>query len=289
MSNQTNRPGLTARVKDAASRGPRYFISKTLQKLGLKNFGKAEIAGRLFRVPIGEDGVHQLFNDAEPWLPPLVKRLLEERIGCFVDVGANVGQTLLVLKAVEPARHYIGFEPSSGCVEVLQKLIDANKINDAEIVHGALSDAAGTATLFADNPSDPAASIVDGFRDGPEYQGGESEQVELLDGAAFTERLSPCALLKVDVEGAELEVLAGLKPLLQAEKPAILCEVLPVYDAETEAGAERLARQTKLEELLSELGYSISRIKPNGQLLPVDSFGIHSVLEDSNYLFLPAE
>ncbi|MHC4841680.1 MAG: FkbM family methyltransferase [Planctomycetota bacterium] len=288
MTDPKKKPGLAAKMKDAASRGPRYFFTKTLQKLGLKEFGTATICGRAYRVPLGEDGVHQLFADAEPWIAGLIRQLLDGRDGCFVDVGANVGQTMLICKAIAPDCSYVGFEPSSGCVDVLQKLIEINELVNTEVVNAALSNESGTATLYADNPSDPAASIVDGFRSGPEYHGGNSETVEVIDGAECIERLSPCALVKVDVEGAELEVLNSLKGLLQAQRPAVICEILPVYDENSEAGKARLERQKAIEELLREVGYSIQRINSNGELSSLETFGIHSDLEKSNYVFLPA-
>ncbi|MDC1142879.1 FkbM family methyltransferase [Planctomycetota bacterium] len=288
MADETKKPSITAKLRDAASRGPRYFLGKTLHKLGLKELGRAEIAGRTFRVPLGDDGIHQLFAESEPWLAPLVRKLLAGRDGCIVDVGANVGQTLLMCKAVAPERAYFGFEPSTSCVAVLRKIIAVNALENAEVIHGALSNEAGTATLYADNPSDPAGSIVAGFREGPEYHGGESEVVRLIDGANIKAKLSPCALVKIDVEGAELEVLAGLKSLLVDEKPPVICEVLPVYDEQSESGARRMARQLEIEELLTEIGYRIQRIKTDGESVAIDSFGVHDVLEDSNYLFLPA-
>ena len=41
----------------------------------------------------------------------------------FIDVGVNVGQTLLKLKSISSEINYLGFEPNPNCVNYLKNLI----------------------------------------------------------------------------------------------------------------------------------------------------------------------
>ena len=46
------------------------------------------------------------------WKTQLIRHFLEQRRGLFIDVGANVGQTLLDYLSCSPRHGYLGFEPS---------------------------------------------------------------------------------------------------------------------------------------------------------------------------------
>ena len=89
------------------------------------------------------------------------------------------------------------------------------------------------------------------------------------------------------MEGAELEVLLGLNEWITANNPLILLEILPVYSVENQ---DRLGRQHKIEELLTNWNYKIARIKKKDQvgLENLETIGIHSNIEDCDYLLYHA-
>ena len=97
-----------------------WTMLRALQRTGLlarMNFSvRARIGGQRVTVPIREGiGTNLLLQD-EPWMFPLLGALLRQFPGVFVDVGVNVGQTLTKVKAIEPGRSYVGFEPNPVCV-----------------------------------------------------------------------------------------------------------------------------------------------------------------------------
>ena len=103
----------------------------------------------------------------------------------------------------------------------------------------------------------------------PRGRGVSAQQVaaiQALDEVAQTLEICPVAVLKVDVEGAELEALNGAHGVLAEWRPFILCEVLPVYDEAGPQGRFRKLRQMRLE-----------------------SIETHGKLEWSDYLFYPKE
>jgi FkbM family methyltransferase len=64
----------------------------------------------------------------------LQKGLMTARKGTFVDVGMNLGQTLLAAKAIDPARHYIGFEPNPHCFAYCEQLTQLNQLPNVSLV-----------------------------------------------------------------------------------------------------------------------------------------------------------
>jgi hypothetical protein len=98
------------------------------------------------------------------------------------------------------------------------------------------------------------------------------------------------AIVKIDVEGFELEVIKGAMQFLRAERPFIVCEILPVYDETSERGKVRIPRQNELLSLLEELDYGIVRINHNdASLMPIRTIEVHSNLGMCDYVFFPNE
>ena len=92
----------------------------------------------------------------------ILEKLLPERKGLFLDVGANIGQTLLKLKSIEPDVLYYGFEVNPACLFYLNELIKANKFTGTSIIPVGLSDRTGLASLhfFSKNADDATASAL---------------------------------------------------------------------------------------------------------------------------------
>jgi tRNA G46 methylase TrmB len=70
----------------------------------------------------------------EKWMIQLFELLLKsEPNSIFLDVGVNVGQTLLKIKSIKKEIEYYGFEPNSACNYYLQALIKANKLSNCHL------------------------------------------------------------------------------------------------------------------------------------------------------------
>ena len=97
-------------------------------------------------------------------------------------------------------------------------------------------------------------------------------------------------IIKIDVEGGELEVIEGLCDTIKTHRPIISCEVLPAksYD-NSEIERNRIARQKKLEDLITSFGYSIWNIlAKNNCLLKINKIPILNDLDRTNYIFVPS-
>jgi FkbM family methyltransferase len=202
--------------------------------------------------------------------------VLRRRSGAVMDVGANSGQTMLKLLSIDPSRRYIGVEPQSSCCTDIQAFIHRNKLANHDIVCCGISSAAGLATLSFGVPNDVRASLVSEFRPPDVLTRKTTVPVvtgdELLD--AF--ELEDVALIKIDVEGGELEVLQGLQETLRTRRPFIALEVLPNRLVHSGAPLDKRTRQVRakrygaMQELLTVAGYEISLIGEGGRLTAAD-------------------
>lgn len=248
------------------------------------------LSGNYFRIPILGGLGYGNFKMEEKWMLVIIKNLLKIESSKFVDVGANIGQTLLKLRSVDEDIHYIGFEPNASCNHYLQRLIKRNAIKNVRILPVGISTKTeiGALHFYEDNVTDSSASILSNFRENKILHKAFIPifNVETLQNTVDFDKIS---ILKIDVEGSELEVLQSFKKQINHSNPFILMEILPVYDALK--NVRRLERQQNIQEILNELNYSIFRIKKNKNellgLSKIENFGVHSNLNACDYVFVP--
>jgi FkbM family methyltransferase len=145
--------------------------------------------------------------------------------------------------------------------------VERNHFRRCTLVPVGLSSRVAVVTLLSNSGAavDHSASIVEGFRRAYTYD--RREVVPVFSGDELVGQLGieKVAVVKVDVEGGELEVLEGMSNLLARDRPYVFCEVLPTADPTTETGAFRLSRQVRLAELLGRHEYAIFRLLLDGR------------------------
>lgn len=134
--------------------------------------------------------------------------------GTVVDVGANVGYyTLVMARRVGPLGRVHAFEPDPDLARHLERHLELNGLGDRVEVHrSALAARSGTARFLRADDANRGGGTLFHYSD----LGGESIEVEVdtLDAAADRSALQSVDLLKLDVEGGEVDVLAGAAGLL---------------------------------------------------------------------------
>jgi FkbM family methyltransferase len=148
----------------------------------------------------------------------LLRRLVQPT-DCMVDVGANFGYVSLV--AAKYARHVFAFEPSPNTFAYLQHNLELNpqlahKVTSRMV---GLSAQAGTLTLYR-SPVDAGTASLHPLEQTMTVQ--ESVNVDTLDHLLAHETVG---WLKIDVEGAELDVLRGGEQLIRRDRPNVLIEL----------------------------------------------------------------
>lgn len=142
------------------------------------------------------------------------------------DIGANVGTWTLLAKAVYPAATLHCFEPLFGHLEKFRQATAA--LSGVTPHQVCLGSAAGEAKLRVLDFSD-ASSLLPISGEGKkrwnlQEAGQEAVKVERLDDWVVGHDLPAPDLLKIDVQGYELEVLKGAETCLSRAK-AVLAEV----------------------------------------------------------------
>lgn len=133
----------------------------------------------------------------------------------FVDVGANVGVYSLLACAV-PGVAVLAYEPSAETFERALENVRLNGLEDrVNLVRKAVGSEEEEALLTVG--LDAMNSLVEGESVGA----AESVSVTTLDALG----LDGVALVKIDVEGWETEVLNGAAGLLERQRPALIVEV----------------------------------------------------------------
>lgn len=248
------------------------------------------LSGNYFRIPIMGGLGYANVKMEEKWMIVLINNILKMESSKFVDVGANIGQTLLKLRSIDEDINYIGFEPNPSCNHYLQRLIKRNAIKNVTILPVGISTKTeiGALHFYEDNVTDSSASILSNFRENKILHKAFIPlfNVETLLNTIDFDKIS---ILKIDVEGSELEVLQSFKKQIHDSNPFILMEILPVYDELK--NSIRFHRQNNIKAILDELNYSIFRIKKNKNKLlglsKIENFGVHSNLNDCDYVFVP--
>lgn len=272
----------------------KHFIPRLVRKLGVARYLNQMASifenGIRFRIPLlGEHGYSNL-NLSEPWMTELLQKtkpMFASDSALFMDVGTNIGQTLIKLRSVLPNMPYVGFEPNPTCVFYMNALVRANDFRSVEVFPFGLSDVPAILSLhlYSDHDADSAASIINEFRANEKVF--RSIHVPVFPISAVALKM-PLGFLKIDVEGSEWEVLKSVAPLLESDQPLISTEILPCYRSDN---GSRLERQGKIEELLRGLSYECFRIvRRDNQihyLWRLEEIGVHSQVAWSDYLWVP--
>ncbi|RAW02651.1 FkbM family methyltransferase [Pseudochryseolinea flava] len=267
------------------------LLLRILNKLNLLSFlnltsGKV-YNGVRYSIPLhGRTGLG-LLGDFEPWMLSILRKLIPEVKGkVFVDVGMNIGQTMLAAKSVDSGLAYLGFEPNPSCVVILKRLVECNNIRDVKIIPAAVGASDGVSVLYRskNQMDDGEATIIQHFRD---TAGKEQLIVPTISTKTIQNiGLGKVGVIKIDVEGAEVDVVEAFMPIIEKDHPYVICEILPAYSNQN---TFRIERQQRLVMAMKGAGYKIFRIETTGSLKPIDDIGVHDVLDDSNYLFVSDE
>lgn len=151
----------------------------------------------------------RLVNQAQNEFNSVVGNLTKD--STVIDLGANRGKYTRVL--AENAGRVIAFEPDPVAFSILQR--EVQNYGNVELINAAISNKDGEALMFRregfnDNPE----SYTEGttlFSEKDNINAGNSISVNVVNIVDYIDSLdSNIALIKMDIEGAEVDVLEGL-------------------------------------------------------------------------------
>ncbi|MGH3766590.1 MAG: FkbM family methyltransferase [Pseudonocardiaceae bacterium] len=167
-----------------------------------------------------------LFGVWEPHLTAWMRRRLVPG-DTFVDVGANIGYfTVLASRLVGPSGHVVAIEASPHFHQALADNLRVNGCGNVRSVNIAVGDNATCLTFYLENAANLGATTI--VRPHT-VQSSFEMQAQTLPQILTPAELTRARLIKIDVEGAEGAVIAGLTPLLNQLRPEaeLVIEVTP--------------------------------------------------------------
>lgn len=189
-------------------------------------------------------------------------RFLQSGMIAF-DIGAHHGfHTLLMSRRVGSHGLVIAFEPSPREVHKLHWVLKVNRRGNVRVESYAISNREGEEQLFVCMGRNSGCNSL--------RKPAVSEPIQTirvpmttLDCYLRKHEIHRVDLLKIDVEGAELEVLEGATDLLNSgSRPLIICEIADVRTLPWGYPAQ------KIYDLLKSYGYLWFSTTPKGKLSP---------------------
>ncbi len=197
----------------------------------------------------------------------------------FMDIGANIGlMSTIASKIVGEKGRVYAVEANPKTIEVLRHNCAINLCENIEILPIALASEKGSAILYENwNVNRGGASLIS---QGDEH--GITVSKERLDDLFSPD--SPVHLVKIDVEGFELEVLKGGVDWFKTQQPVFIIEV------STQRSNQEGATPESIMSFVAELGnYSFYKQKGTkerrGKLVSVTS--AQDLPEHDNLIAIP--
>lgn len=273
-----------ASALDAKARGPfGRLVERGLQKVGLFPVVQ-RLYNTILSVLVVRAGEYRIsVADAEASISienraeyTRVKSMFEDDVlktllddiepdDVFYDIGANIGVYSCLVDNILSAGSVVAIEPHPSNAERLQKNVSSNNL-ETTVIQEALSNEEGEVELAVaveSHTTSPGHNLIELNESVKEYSEASAQTVtvDMLKGDHLISKenlLSP-TVIKLDVEGAELDVLRGLeKTLSRNDCRLIYCEVHRDH-LQTFGGTE-----SEVHDILTEHGFSIERLNDHG-------------------------
>lgn len=263
----------------------RWRLMRTLEKhidlaRELKAAGRSVGGGFSFYIdPNDYNGLHYLLRGVSSRDPISSFLCSYLRTGDNVlDIGANVGYyTALASKLVGKAGRVLSFEASPTIAERLRGSLRTP--HDNVCIHDfAVSDEEGIVTFYTEtNGHTGRSSLLPHLKD--------EAIAHLVRSVALDTMLAtipPTALVKMDIEGAEMRALRGMRELLKRDYPAVVLEITNEWlRSDGSSAAELLA-------WVSDLGYHPYSLERRGETHRLASFELRVDLHQQDVVLLHA-
>lgn len=143
--------------------------------------------------------INEVFISNEYYFQPLTKDPV------IIDCGANIGVSILYFKKLFPNSRILAFEPNPHAFELLQKNMKENKIQNVELFNIALLDDETEIPFYI---SDDISTLMGSIK---RERGGIKEfKIKTQRLSYYLRNFEMVDLIKMDVEGAELNILSDL-------------------------------------------------------------------------------
>ncbi len=177
---------------------------------------------------------------------PLLENVAEELKSddVFWDIGGYIGVYSVLASSLLPAAQICTFEPIGENVERIQNNLRLNRAHGSTMLQVGITNETGTQQLRM-NPEYRMGSLsVD-----PEHTSNALNiDVDTGDNIVADDRCPPPTVIKMNIEGVELDAVKGMSTVLQTHVRAIYIEVHNILTPD---------QQQTLRDLLTEYGFTV--------------------------------
>jgi FkbM family methyltransferase len=158
---------------------------------------------------------------------PMVHEALRRTLGpggVFIDVGSNLGYTaLLAAGIVGPSGRVIALDAQRECAEATRANARLNGLSQVEVLHSAAAAQSGAAEVIV--TQDPLWTRLASVGEHPLEVRREQVETTSIDDLVERFGLPAVNVVKIDVEGAELDVISGMRRVLAGQRPFVIAEM----------------------------------------------------------------
>ncbi len=140
------------------------------------------------------------------------------RKGIFVDIGANIGNHTVFFSKIL-SRETWSFEPYKPAYDSLQANILANDLNNVTLFNIGLSDSDSFGDMQIQDTGNIGTATVTRLNK-------SKGSIQLKSGDEILKNAKSISLIKIDVEGFEINVLNGIKRAIEKHSPSLLVECM---------------------------------------------------------------
>jgi FkbM family methyltransferase len=179
-----------------------------------------------------------------------------------IDVGVNVGTTILKFAKYSQGGKVFGFEPDIEMFARAKKNIALNNYKNISLIDKGLGSKATRVKLYKVHENNPGMNrVLDSSNLNDDYDFTEIEVIR-LDDFVQDNNIEKIDLIKIDVEGYEFNVIQGSIDIIRNMRPIFFIELLDANLKEHNNSAEQLVR------FFEDYNYQVFRADNN---MPVTS------------------
>lgn len=181
-----------------------------------------------------------------------------------VDIGANIGYYTLIAANRAKNGSVHSFEPVTENYNLLKQNIRLNHLENVFANNAGVSNKQSFEAYYISTDENKGMS---GLKPAENFSGiSEEKETITLDDYAVKNNLERIDLIKIDIEGNELNTLKGMQKVLERDKPIIFIEVINEHLAKFGSSAH------EVYAFLGSLGYKAFELVAANNLKPIKNW-----------------